>query len=106
LGGRSTLIPIDAWRVVQEQGSQSHVQDAYSNQAIYITAQVINELAGSGTNMNEATLQKLWADLQTWVVERPPSLQCIMEVEASGNEAFPIILFSNPSAGMIYQILP
>ena len=53
-------------------------------------------------DISEITLQNLWEELQAWVIERPISVRCIMEVEASGDSAFPTILFSNPSAGMKY----
>ncbi|RDW57283.1 hypothetical protein BP5796_12733 [Coleophoma crateriformis] len=100
LGGRSTLISPETWITVQGKALHAPIQDRYSNQAISITARIIDELSKRPVGMSEDMIRNLWAELQIWIIERPPSVRCIMEVEASGDSAFPTILFSNPSAGM------
>ncbi|KFY09445.1 hypothetical protein V491_08172 [Pseudogymnoascus sp. VKM F-3775] len=96
--GRSTLIPIEIWKVIPPGLPHAPIQDTYSNLAIWITARIINELSRQSADINEITLQNLWAELQVWVIERPIGVRCAMEVEASGDFAFPTILFSNSSA--------
>ncbi|RDW63413.1 hypothetical protein BP6252_10958 [Coleophoma cylindrospora] len=100
LSGRSTLISPETWITVQGKALHAPIQDSYSNQAISITARIIDELSKGPVGMNEDMLRSLWAELQIWIIERPPSVRCIMEVEASGDSVFPTILFSNPPAGM------
>ncbi|KAM0145820.1 hypothetical protein ACHAQE_011060 [Botrytis cinerea] len=104
---RSTLIPLDAWRVAQDEAVHGLNQDTYSNRAIFITARIINELSRESIDLSETNLRNLWAELQSWVVDRPQTVRCIMEVEASGDNTFPIILFSNAPAAcgnMYYHI--
>ncbi|KFY04701.1 hypothetical protein O988_00581 [Pseudogymnoascus sp. VKM F-3808] len=96
--GRPTLILTETWKVIPPGVSQVPIQDTYSNLAIWITARIVNELSSQSSDINEITLHNLWEELQAWVIERPISVRCIMEVEASGDSAFPTILFSNPSA--------
>ncbi|TGO71649.1 hypothetical protein BELL_0546g00050 [Botrytis elliptica] len=98
--GRSTLIPLDKWRVAHDEALHGLNQDTYSNRAIFITARIVNELSRDPVALSETNLRNLWAELQTWVVERPQNVRCIIEVEASGDSPFPIILFSNTAAGM------
>jgi len=83
---------------MEYQALYAPIQDTHSNRAIFITAQTINEVSKEVDNMNEATIQNLWSDLKTWVIERPLSVRCILEVAA--DESYPAILFSNPSAGI------
>ncbi|ATZ58126.1 hypothetical protein BCIN_16g00003 [Botrytis cinerea B05.10] len=104
---RSTLIPLDAWRVAQDEAVHGLNQDTYSNRAIFITARIINGLSRESIDLSETNLRNLWAELQSWVVDRPQTVRCIMEVEASGDNTFPIILFSNAPAAcgnMYYHI--
>ncbi|KFZ25107.1 hypothetical protein V502_00416 [Pseudogymnoascus sp. VKM F-4520 (FW-2644)] len=97
LSGRPTIIPTENWELAQP-GPDVLIQDSYSNLAIWIAARIVNELSKQPAHINSITLQDLWAELQTWVIERPLSVRCVMEIESSGDSAFPTILFSNPSA--------
>ncbi|KFY46923.1 hypothetical protein V494_00274 [Pseudogymnoascus sp. VKM F-4513 (FW-928)] len=97
--GWSTTIPTAAWKVTIPPGLHHvPIQDTYSNIAIWITARIVNELSRQSAGGNEITLRNLWAELQAWVIERPISVRCVMELEGSGDLVFPTILFSNPSA--------
>jgi hypothetical protein len=104
LSGRPTLIPTDSWELARP-GPNVPIQDSYSNLAILIVARIVNELSKRPADINLNALQDLWAELQTWVVERPLSVRCVMELESSGDSPFPTILFSNPSAGMKVSII-
>ncbi|KFY98373.1 hypothetical protein V500_01705 [Pseudogymnoascus sp. VKM F-4518 (FW-2643)] len=97
LSGQPTIIPTENWELAQP-GPDVPIQDSYSNLAIWIAARIVNELSKQPAHINSITLQGLWAELQTWVIERPLSVRCVMEIESSGDSAFPTILFSNPSA--------
>ncbi|TGO08985.1 hypothetical protein BTUL_0184g00320 [Botrytis tulipae] len=106
-GRRSTLIPLNTWRVAQDEALRGLNQDTYSNRAIFITAKVIDELSREPSGLSENKLRNLWTELQNWVVERPQNVRCIIEVEASGDSTFPIILFSNTAAAcgnMYYHV--
>ncbi|KAL5348658.1 hypothetical protein ACLOAV_006075 [Pseudogymnoascus australis] len=98
LHGRPTIIPTDSWKVTQLDPDDT-IQDSYSNLAIWITARIVNELSKHPADVSSITLHQLWAELQMWVIERPLSVRCVMEIESSGDSPFPTILFSNPSAG-------
>ncbi|OBT43617.1 hypothetical protein VE00_05216 [Pseudogymnoascus sp. WSF 3629] len=100
LSGRPTLIPTEIWELARP-GPNVPIQDSYSNFAILIVARIVNELSKRPADMNLNTLLDLWAELETWVVERPQSVRCVMEFESSGDSPFPTILFSNPSAAAI-----
>lgn len=102
--GRPTLIPTESWELTQP-GPNVPIQDSYSNLAIWIAARIINELSKQPADINLIAQQDLWAELQTWVIERPLSVRCVMEIESSGDSAFPTILFSNPSASMKVSII-
>lgn len=104
LSRRPTIIPTESWELAQS-GPDVPIQDSYSNLAIWTTARIINEISKQPVHINSITLQDLWAELQTWVIERPPSVRCVMEIESSGDSASPTILFSNPSAGMKVSII-
>ncbi|KAF7910255.1 hypothetical protein EAE99_011302 [Botrytis elliptica] len=104
---RSTLIPLDKWRIAKDEALHGLNQDTYSNRAIFITAKIVNELSRDPVALSETNLRNLWTELQTWVVERPQNVRCIIEVEASGDSPFPIILFSNTAAAcgnMYYHV--
>ncbi|TGO31478.1 hypothetical protein BHYA_0680g00010 [Botrytis hyacinthi] len=104
---RSTLVPLNKWRVAQDEALHGLNQDTYSNRVIFITARIVNELSRETVALSENNLRNLWTELQTWVVERPQNVRCIIEVEASGDSAFPIILFSNTAAAcgnMYYHV--
>ncbi|KFY09029.1 hypothetical protein V492_05690 [Pseudogymnoascus sp. VKM F-4246] len=97
--GWAASIPTVAWKVTIPPGLHHvPIQDTYSNIAIWITARIVNELSRQSAGGNEITLRNLWAELQAWVIERPISVRCVMELEGSGDLVFPTILFSNPSA--------
>ncbi|KFY22127.1 hypothetical protein V493_06831 [Pseudogymnoascus sp. VKM F-4281 (FW-2241)] len=97
LAGRPTIIPTESWELGQPD-SNVPIQDSYSSLAIWITARIVNELSKQPADINSIKLQNLWAELQLWVIERPLSVRCVMEIESSGDSPFPTILFSNPSA--------
>lgn len=102
--GRLTLIPTESWEITR-CGLDVPIQDSYSKLAIWIVARIVNELSKRPSDINLNTLQDFWEELQAWVVERPLSVRCVMEVESSGDSPFPTILFSNPSAGMKVSII-
>ncbi|KFZ01176.1 hypothetical protein V501_10172 [Pseudogymnoascus sp. VKM F-4519 (FW-2642)] len=97
LSRRPTLIPVESWEIPRCRPDVP-IQDSYSKLAIWITARIVNELSKQPADINLNTLQDLWAELQTWVVERPLSVRCVMELESLGDSCFPTILFSSPSA--------
>lgn len=104
LSRRPTLIPVESWEIPRCRPDVP-IQDSYSKLAIWITARIVNELSKQPADINLNTLQDLWAELQTWVVERPLSVRCVMELESLGDSCFPTILFSSPSAGMKVSII-
>ncbi|OBT87253.1 hypothetical protein VE02_02948 [Pseudogymnoascus sp. 03VT05] len=97
LSRRPTLIPTESWEIPRCDPDVP-IQDSYSKLAIWIVARIVNELSKQPADINLNTLQDFWAELQTWVIERPLSVRCVMELDSLGDSCFPTILFSNPSA--------
>jgi hypothetical protein len=64
---------------------------------MFIFSRIVNQVSRS--NCAPDVLQELWETLQSWVIERPECMQPVLELEVKEDDAFPIILFSNSSAG-------
>lgn len=69
----------------------------------------MNALSGTRTvTPDPEKIRALWAELQTWVINRPDSLRPILEIDASATadeeSAFATMIYSSTSAGMIFVL--
>ncbi|RSL69607.1 hypothetical protein CEP51_012313 [Fusarium floridanum] len=126
-GAETTVLPLDQWvpsmgeQSSSPEASERFVQtlfhqksrtspDTHANWAIYLCTKVCHlrfrrtqylELGRADWQDSRPFAeqwQKLWAELQFWLDERPPSMKPIRVVEASEKQVFPLIMFPHWAA--------
>jgi hypothetical protein len=91
------------------------LQDRYANKSIWLFGRIINQLYKGGETRRDCLLlpseqsahpfSSLWKEVDSWHENRPPCMKSVIEVEPSKGEAFPFILFGNPSASKTFSVL-
>lgn len=85
-----------------ESAQRIAIQDSYANEATWLLSRTINELKARPGDKSISERQGIWDALQSWLIEAPPCMRPVAELDSLENP-FATILFASSSAGNIRE---